>query len=55
MKRYYERGVLAEKWVTNYCHGDWLKCIRYQMEERGEYHPDWMLPDGSLAEELKNQ
>jgi len=27
-------------------------CIRYQIEERGEPHPDWMLPDGTLDEKL---
>lgn len=30
----------------------WESCIRYQMKERGEYHPDWMLPDGSIDEKL---
>jgi hypothetical protein len=24
------------------------------MEERGELHPDWMLPDGSIDERLRN-
>jgi len=25
------------------------------MEERGELHPDWMLPDGSLDERLQKE
>jgi hypothetical protein len=23
------------------------------MEEQGRYHPDWMLPDGSIDEKMK--
>jgi len=53
MKRFYERGMLDKKWVNNYCKGDWSKCIRYRMEERGEYHPDCMLPDGTIDDNLR--
>ncbi|MFW5961462.1 MAG: uracil-DNA glycosylase [bacterium] len=53
IKRYHEQGKIDEKWVENYCHGDNESCVRYQMEERGEYHPDNMLPDGTIAEDLK--
>ncbi|MCD6111941.1 MAG: hypothetical protein J7J86_01590 [Bacteroidales bacterium] len=52
MKRYFEQGKLDEKWILNYCKGDWGKCIRYKMEEAGEYHPDNMLPDGSINKDL---
>jgi uracil-DNA glycosylase family 4 len=55
MKRFYETGILESKWVELYCKGDWKSCVRYKMEENGEYHPDWMLPDGSIAPELKNK
>ena len=54
MKRYYEAGKLAAKWVNEYCMGDWRNCVRYEKEERGEPHPDWMLPDGSLDNRLRN-
>lgn len=54
MKRFYENGKLDRKWIELYCKGDWESCIRYQMEEKGEPHPDWMLPDGSLDERLKS-
>ena len=54
MKRYFESGVLDKFWIDEYCKGDWNKCIRYKMEENGEYHPDWMLPDGSIDNKLKN-
>ncbi|MDP8226905.1 MAG: uracil-DNA glycosylase [Candidatus Celaenobacter polaris] len=53
MKYYYEAGKLAEKWILNYCKGDWSKCVRYHLEETGQYHPDNMLPDGSIDSDLK--
>ena len=54
MKKYYEMGVLEKHWIEKYCKGDWGKCIRYEMEENGRYHPDWMLPDGSMDNSLMN-
>lgn len=53
MKRFYETGRLERKWIELYCKGDWKSCVRYEMEEKGHYHPDWMLPDGTLDENLK--
>jgi DNA polymerase len=53
MKHYTDAGLLDPKWVEAYCKGDWSDCIRYQMEERGEPHPDWMLPDGTPDESLR--
>ena len=55
MKRFYEEGKLDKKWIELYCKGDWESCIRYQMEERNEFHPDWMLPNGSLDEKLHKE
>ncbi len=54
MKRHYEKGVLGKKWIELYCKGDWEDCVRYDMEEKGEPHPYYMLPDGSLDKDLKN-
>jgi len=54
MKLYYEQGHLDRKWIELYCKGDWAHCVRYQMEEEGDPHPDWMLPDGTIDEELAN-
>ena len=54
MKRYYEKGILDKKWIELYCKGDWLSCVRYELEESGEYHPDWMFPDGSIDKKLSN-
>ncbi|MBN2030219.1 uracil-DNA glycosylase [bacterium] len=53
MKWYYEAGHLERKWIELYCRGDWESCVRYEMEEQGHDHPDWMLPDGSLDVGLK--
>ena len=53
MKRYFDRGQLERKWIELYCKGDWEDCIRYQKEENGVYHPDLMLPDGSIHESLR--
>jgi len=53
MKRFYEQGKLGRKWIELYCKGDWQICKRYQMEESNQYHPDNMLPDGSLARILE--
>lgn len=52
MKWFYEKGVLDKEWIENYCMGDWESCVRYYMEERGESHPDWMLPDGKIDYKL---
>ncbi len=55
MNRFSREGKINKRWIQLYCRGDWESCIRYQMEERGEFHPDWMLPDGSFDEKLKNE
>lgn len=52
LKFYYEQGKLDEIWIKNYCVADWESCIRYQMEEKGELHPNYMLPNGEVREEL---
>lgn len=52
MKRFYEEGQIEKKWIKLYCQGDWQSCVRYELEELGKYHPDWMLPDGTISEKL---
>ncbi len=54
MKRYYEKGVLEKRWIEEYCRGNCSKCVRYKLEENGIYHPDWMLPDGSVDKNLQS-
>ncbi|MHA1299121.1 MAG: uracil-DNA glycosylase [Candidatus Helarchaeota archaeon] len=53
MKRFYEEGKLEEKWILEYCKGNYNKCVRKKMEEKGEYHPDNMLPNGEIRKDLK--
>ncbi|OQX54613.1 MAG: uracil-DNA glycosylase [Candidatus Omnitrophica bacterium 4484_213] len=52
MRKFYEQGKLDRKWIENYCMLSNPDCLRRKMEERGEYHPDNMLPDGSIDESL---
>ena len=53
LKRFYKQGKLNKKWVEGYCWGDYSKCIRYKMEEEGSYHPDNMMPDGTIERKLE--
>ena len=52
MKRYFEEGKLDIKWIDGYCKGTFHRCIRREMEEERKYHPDNMLPDGTIDEKL---
>ena len=51
--KYTEQGKLDRYWIENYCLVSNKTCIRYQMVERGEFHPDNMLPNGEIREDLK--
>jgi len=53
MKRYFEEGKLDIKWIDGYCKGNYHRCIRREMEAEGKYHPDNMLPNGSINKKLK--
>jgi len=53
MRYFYEQGKIDEKWIKQYCMGNFMDCVRYKMEEKGEYHPDNMLPDGTIDESLQ--
>ena len=48
-----EEGKLELNWKKEYCEGDYMRCKRFQREERGEHHPDNMLPDGEIDENLR--
>jgi len=52
IKYFTDSGKLDKKWVEDYCLGDWKKCVRYEMEENGIYHPDNMLPNGEIFQDL---
>jgi len=34
MKFYWEAGKLDDKYIKDFCHGDWLSCVRYQKKKR---------------------
>jgi len=53
LKRFYEEGRLDEKWIREYCHSGYSRCVRKKMEDEGLYHPDNMMPDGTIDEELR--
>jgi len=52
IKYFTEDGKLDKKWSEEYCHSEWEKCIRFQKEKNGIYHPDNMLPNGEIDENL---
>lgn len=52
MKRFYEENRLNKKWIDAYCMGDYSLCVRRELEEKGLYHPDNMMPDGSIDKNL---
>jgi DNA polymerase len=53
MRWFYEEGRLDREWIELNCRGDWESCFRYQMEEKGETCPDYILPDGTRDERLE--
>jgi len=52
IKHFVEEGRLDHNWIEKYCLGDNSKCVRKMMEDKGQYHPDNMLPDGSIDNNL---
>jgi len=51
MRRLEREGIIDISWREKYCKSkeNWKNCDRYQMEERGERHSDYLLPDGSYV------
>ena len=52
LKHFYEVGKLNNKWIDNYCKGNWQNCVRFYKGENSIYHPDNMLPNGEIDENL---
>jgi len=52
IKRFTDDGKLERYWVEHYCLVGNPACIRYQMEARYEPHPDNMLPNGEVRNDL---
>lgn len=53
MNKFYQKGILNSYWIHNYCKGNWNKCTRFILEEQGKSHPDNMLPNGKIDENLQ--
>ena len=47
LRRHEKEGRIDEYWKNTYCLGEYTRCRRYQMEEKGVPHSDELLPDGS--------
>jgi hypothetical protein len=54
LRRYERESRIGSVWAEKYCKPDdgWMECERYKLEERGVYHPDRMLPDGTMEQRL---
>jgi len=54
MKRANDKGLLDKKWIEEYCLNDGKGCIRKKrFEGEGHVSPDYVLPDGTVDENLK--
>ena len=53
IKFFVEEGKLDKKWVENYCLIENKEYVRYKMEEKNIPHPDNLLPDGNIKDDLK--
>ncbi len=52
IRRYTEQNLIDKKWVEQYCKSEYWCCLRRKMQERGQYHPDNMMPDGTIDKRL---
>ncbi|MDD5086153.1 MAG: uracil-DNA glycosylase [Candidatus Nanoarchaeia archaeon] len=55
LRRLEKQGKITDKWKKEYCSTEknWMNCKRYKYEEEGKYHPDNMMPDGSINKNIK--
>ena len=53
IRQYVQEGLLDKSWLENYCFKGGKNCKRYEAQEKGIYHPDNMLPDGTIDKNLK--
>jgi len=55
VKRAHDLGLIDGKWVENYCRNGGKGCVRKEKFEREGYvSPDYVLPDGTVSERVKN-
>ena len=48
-----KKNMLDQKWIENYCLIGNKECVRYKLEEKNEPHPDNLLPNGEIKDNLK--
>jgi len=54
VKRAYDLGLIDKKWVEDYCWAGGAGCVRKKrFEEEGYISPDYILPDGTISEPVK--
>jgi len=54
MKRAHDAGLLAGKWIDDYCLNGGRECVRKRRFEREGYvSPDYVLPNGEVDPKLK--
>ncbi|MFX1310370.1 MAG: uracil-DNA glycosylase [Promethearchaeota archaeon] len=52
IKLFVENGKLDRRWVEEYCLIGNKDCVRYHLEESGKTHPDNLLPNGDIKNNL---
>ncbi len=56
VKRAYDAGLIERKWVEDYCWSGGRDCVRKRrFEQEGYVSPDYVLPDGTEAPQLRNR
>ena len=54
IKRAVVRGLLDKKWIEHYRFNGAINCVRKKrFEKEGYVSPDYVLPDGTVDENLK--
>ena len=54
VKRAYDLSLIDRKWVESYCWNGGRGCVRKKrFEEEGYVSPDYVLPDGSESQPVK--
>ncbi|MBD3292170.1 MAG: hypothetical protein GF393_04545 [Armatimonadia bacterium] len=56
VKRAYDAGLIEGRWVEDYCWNGGKNCVRKRrFEQEGYVSPDYILPDGTEAPELRDR
>jgi uracil-DNA glycosylase len=50
LRRFEESGEIGETYKRRFCEGEFEKCVRFKMEEKGMPHPDRLMPDGKMLD-----